>query len=124
MPMPQINTYSTADDAEWIGHFGPFGKFPVMFTAKSKVNLYEKMETFWVKEQARNANPAENYAPQVVFTPPKVIKPPATLPVGGRGSGGTGRIWVINRKTRDRKRIDPTDLDNFLSLGYVQGKKF
>lgn len=40
---------------------------------------------------------------------------------GGRGHHFAGKIWVINRQTDDKRRIEPNELAGFEAQGYVRG---
>ncbi len=50
----------------------------------------------------------------------EVIKKPAAA-VQGRGECFTGKVWMLNRSTNERARVDPGEVESYASRGFERG---
>lgn len=58
------------------------------------------------------------YSQRLGATPTRVI---STNVGQSRGVGFAGKIWVINRTTHERKRVDASEVENLLANGWIKG---
>jgi len=116
-PVPQIVTYQTKANG-----VAPFRSFfckdgvmlPVYIDGATEHESITKANQFWIDAQAGTLKP-------VATTPQARVEFAMPKPVDGR-HGLTGKVWVVSRK--GGKRIDPSEVNEYLSKGYKLGKKW
>jgi len=134
----KILTYHCDDEAlpalKWISYIFKDGTIiPIRFNAETKVEVTQKAK-FWFESQTapksyQQDTTEESFAEYLDTKPvvePKKIFPTVTrsaAPGPGRGHGNVGRIWVVNRDTKDRKRVHESELSDYIGRGYMKGKK-
>lgn len=118
----------------WIGYIQNGGIFMgIRFHGETEKEVKKKAR-FWHENQTKPKvyqleTTEEQFAAWSEDQPvpePKKIFPsqmPRTSQGPGRGHGNAGRIWVINKKTRERKRVLESELQDYMSQGFIRGKK-
>lgn len=78
----------------------------------------ERAREFWGYEKERQLRLMGKRA---ALAAPKPAQVTATASDTPRTSGFAGKIWVVNRGTQHKCRIDPGELPEYESRGYVRG---
>ena len=136
----KIVTYQSSEavspQMKWIGYIQKAGIYMnIRFNGETEKEV-EKKAKFWYNNQTKpkffqQETTEEDFAKWQEEQPkpePKKIFPSQVRVVSqnqgsGRGHGNAGRIWVINKKTRDRKRIQESEMPEYAAQGYIRGKK-
>lgn len=118
----------------WIGYIQNGGIFlGIRFHGETEKEVKKKAR-FWHENQTKPKvyqveTTEEEFAAWKETQPepePKKVFPSQMVRVSqgpGRGHGNAGRIWVINKKTRERKRVLESELQDYMSQGFIRGKK-
>ena len=137
----KIVTYHSADATEpqmkWIGYIQNGGIYMgIRFNGETEKDVKKKAK-FWYQNQTKpkvyqqetTEEEFQKYkdSQEIVDPTPKKIFPSqvrvAVTSGSGRGHGLAGRIWVINKKTRERKRIQESEMSEYTAQGFIRGKK-
>lgn len=130
----QTDEITNSPNLKWLGFIKGDGGLliPIRFNGASKEEVKKKASE-WLQSQ-RKPKPWEEDTTEEAFaeyvasnpvepTVKKVFPSQRPSQGPGRGHGNAGRIWVVNRDTGDRKRIQESELKEYIGLGYMKGKK-
>lgn len=113
-----ITTYHSEDaptHKSWLAYMD-LGTCSMSFFADSKLKAVEKAERFFAAEKARQVQIVGNIKAEVV-------EPAETNPwaATGRGQGFAGKVWMLNRATQERARVEANQVSAYEAKGYVRG---
>lgn len=123
MSRPDVVTYSSVNakiDEAWIGYIvlGDGSYWGVRFSGASEEIVVSHALRVWEQERAK-------YGLKPVIEADKPVEPSgwssAPVKVDGRGHHLAGKVWMINRATADKVRIEPSQVADYESRGYVRG---
>ncbi len=111
-----------APNMAWLAYvILPSGKmWDVRFNGSTKEAAIESAKRLYLSELARFKTNREDIENDKVKPVARGKKAPRSLP-SVKKSRGKGQIWVVNRKTGKRARIDPASLAEYESKGFVKG---
>lgn len=143
MQIPEIVTYhSTNNKPEWFSYLKPNGEFlGVRFEGASEAEAIERAKNWWINEKGRQ-NRLEG---KVELDDDEVDSKPykndgwgspnnKAVNFGGWGStvkalnadggasthGMTGKVWLGNPTTKEKKRVDPSEVASLMNEGWVR----
>lgn len=88
----------------------------VHFKAATEQSAKDNAETFYIAEKERQLKLCGTSAAEPVSNP--VV---SSEPKSGRGAGFVGSVWVLNRSTGHKARIQASELAGYEANGYVRG---
>lgn len=93
-----------------------FGRAYMPFFANTKDEAVAKATSFLEAEKARQLRLVGS-ASQVAAEPENRT----SVNPGGRGLHFAGKVWMLNRQTGHKVRVDPLAVAGFEATGYVRG---
>lgn len=116
-----ITTYHSEDapsHKSWLAYMD-LGICHMDFFADTKLKAVEKAERFFAAEKARQVQIVGNIKD-------KVIEPTETNPWDkidwgnpSRGQGFLGKVWMLNRATGQRARVNASEVEGYIVTGYI-----
>lgn len=129
-PIPTIVTYhSTNNKPEWFAYCKPNGEFlGVRFEGHTEAEVVERCKNWWLNETARQAKltgKVELESDEVSSGSYKNDgwgKPTSSWGDATPKSdhGLAGKIWLANRELKEKKRVDPAEVDAMIAKGWFK----
>lgn len=101
---------------------------PVYCIGKTADEAKANAEKFWQSELAKERTKQGSFLPAADNA--TGFEPPANRPRNvfaepganvGRGAHLIGLVWLVNRTTKEKKRVPPGDVDAMLAQGWERG---
>lgn len=125
-----ITTYHSSKapaHKSWLAHMD-LGTCHMDFFADTKLKAVEKAERFFAAEKARQVSiygqgyetqqEPNNFAAKAENTETFNQNPWTAT---GRGQGFFGKVWMLNRATQERARVEANQVSAYEAKGYVRG---
>lgn len=116
-----IATYHSEDaptHKSWLAHMD-LGTCHMDFFADTKLKAVEKAERFFAAEKARQIQIVGNIQAEIAVNNDTTgVNPWAAT---GRGQGFAGKVWMLNRATQERARVEANQVSAYEAKGYVRG---
>lgn len=147
MQIPEIVTYhSTNNKPEWFSYLKPNGEFlGVRFEGASEAEAIERAKNWWINEKSRQnrlTGRVELDDDEVDSKPyksddgwgnfqsktfSKSSRPDGNwnysklddAPVGST-HGMSGKVWLGNPTTKEKKRVDPSEVASLMNEGWIK----
>lgn len=132
MQIPEIVTYySTNNKPEWFSYLKPNGEFlGVRFEGASEAEAIERAKNWWINEKSRQnrlEGKVEIDDDEVDSKPyksddgwGKVTKSNWGTPSPKSDHGMSGKVWLGNPTTKEKKRVDPSEVAALMDKGWVK----
>lgn len=108
----------------WLAHMD-LGTCHMDFFADTKLKAVEKATAFFAAEKARQVQIVGNIKAEAVeptkFNPWAGVLGRPSMPADGRGQGFAGKVWMLNRATQERARVEANQVSVYEAKGYVRG---
>lgn len=124
--MPTVTYHSTNAVVPWIAYaLLPDGTpWQVRCEGATEAEASQRAEALLISEQAKwkrliGSSELEEGTKQTSTSELPTASSWGDQP-SGRGACFAGKIWVFNRATGDKRRIDPNELDSYLGNGYIK----
>ena len=135
MQIPEIVTYhSTNNKPEWFSYLKPNGEFlGVRFEGASEAEAIERAKNWWINEKSRQ----NRLTGRVELDDDEVDSKPYKQNADSWGSyqpksgetwnasknsehGMSGKVWLGNPTTKEKKRVDPSEVAGLMNEGWVK----
>jgi transposase len=137
--IPTIVTYHSSNNKpEWFAYCKPNGEFlGVRFEGNTEAEAVERAKTWWLNETARQAKLTGKVELDDDEVSSKSYKNDGWgKPAAGWGKasvneglntfaktsnhGLTGKVWLANRELKEKKRVDPSQVDAMMAQGWFR----
>ena len=114
----KITLYHTTEwvNNPWLAHMELAPQLFMPFFGKTAEEARNRAETWYAAEKDRWARIDTSEAEK-----PAVINPSPINKPSGRGAHFTGKVWLLNHATREKIRVEASEVDRYLASGFVKG---
>lgn len=128
---PTIVTYHSVNNKpEWFAYCKPNGEFlGVRFEGNTEVEAVERAKNWWLNETTRQAKLIGKVELESDEVSSGGYKNDGWgKPTAGWGSpaapksehGLAGKVWLANRELKEKKRVDPSQVDAMMAQGWFR----
>lgn len=120
---PTIVTYHSVNNKpEWFAYCKPNGEFlGVRFEGNTEAEAVKRAKTWWLNETTRQAKLVGKVELESDEVSSKSYKSDGWGNVAPKSEHGlAGKVWLANRELKEKKRVDPSQVDDMMDQGWFR----